>query len=334
MTYEDFKGELYRIIMQQEEVKGKKILLLEKGFTSGDSQMLSMIRYINRVNFGREDCVVQDDYIHVVWGDGNIRSMMNWSVKEYYEKFERIGWEGILPELLTKIHNAGQSLDWLNMEANGYEACKERLIIRPINYDKNKYELENCIYFLQGDIALTLYGIVTDQEEDFVTMKITEQLIEEWPVSDEMLLKNAMYNTQELMPPRLYYSTDLRKSHKQSEGIFMPDEADMNAELFEVKQDDELEGALGYRLSTTKGINGAVAFFYPGVRERLGEIMGGDYYVGFTSIHEAIIHPVDRQDALHMRDSIRDINRIFPGNEMLSNRVYRYDTRKCELTEV
>ena len=52
MNYEDFKGELYRIIMQQGDVKGRKVMLLEKGFTTRDDQMLNMIRYINRTCFG------------------------------------------------------------------------------------------------------------------------------------------------------------------------------------------------------------------------------------------------------------------------------------------
>lgn len=339
MNYEEFKGELFRIIMQQEEVKGKKVMLLEKGFTTRDAQMLSMIRYINKVTYGREDNVVRADYIHVVWGEGSIRSMMNWGVREYFEKYKKNGWEGVLPELLIKIQNAGHSLEWLHLEAGGYELCRDRLIIRPINYERNKYELESCIYWQYGDIALTLYGIVSDEEDDYVTMKISHHLIEEWNISDEALLTNAMRNTCALMPPRLYYCTDLRRKHDPGEGIFMPEEAigtenEEEFSPFQVHLDNELEGSLGYRLSTTKGINGAVALFYPGVQERLSQMMGGDYLVGFTSIHEAIIHPVSRQQPLNMKESIHDINEVFPWDEMLSDRVFRYCSERRELVEV
>lgn len=348
MNYEEFKGELFRIIMQQQEVKGKKVMLLEKGFTTHDAQMLSMIRYINKVTLGREDNVVQADYIHVVWGEGSIRSMMNWGVREYFEKYKKVGWEGILPELLVKIQNAGHSLEWLHLEAEGYELCRDRLIIRPVNYERNKYELESCIYWQYGDIALTLYGVVSDEEDDYVTMKISHHLIEEWNISDEALLTNAMHNTCELMPPRLYYCTDLRRKHDPGEGIFMQEEA-VGAEntesgegsdeeevfpFFQVHLDNELEGSLGYRLSTTKGINGAVALFYPGVQERLAQMMGGDYLVGFTSIHEAIIHPAHRQQPLNMKESIHDINEVFPKDEMLSDKVFRYCSERKELVEV
>lgn len=334
MTYEEFKGELFRIIMQQEEVKGKKVMLLEKGFTTRDSKMLSMIRYINKVTFGREDNIVRADYIHVVWGEGNIRSMMNWSVREYFDKYKKIGWEGILPDLLIKIQNTGQSMDWLRQDNDGYRHSRERLIIRPINYERNKYELENCIYWRYGEIALTLYGVVSDQEDDYVTTKINRNLVDIWNVSDEVLLTNALHNTCALMPPRLYYCSDLRRKHDRNEGVFMTGEQSGEISLFQVHLDNELEGALGYRLSTTKGINGAIALFYPGVQERLAELMGGDYYVGFTSIHEAIIHPVNRQNPDNMKDSIHDINEVFPREEMLTNRVFQYHVAHKELVEV
>ncbi len=334
MTYEEFKGELFRIIMQQEVVKGKKVMLLEAGFTTHDNQLLSMIRYINKVSYGKEDNIVRSDYIHVMWGEGNIRSMMNWSVREYFDKYRLQGWEGMLPELLMKIQNAGQSMDWLCLEKEGYESSRDRLIIRPINYDRNRYELENCIYWRYGDIALTLYGVVSDEEEDYVTMKINRGLIEAWEMEDEVLLTNALMNTCKLMPPRLYYCTDLRRKHPWNEGVIMPGELTEGEELFQVHRDNEMEGALGYRLTTTRGINGAIALFYPGVREQLANLLGGDYLVGFTSIHEVILHPADRQLPDNMRESIQDINEIFPREEMLTNRIYRYYAARNDMKEV
>lgn len=114
----------------------------------------------------------------------------------------------------------------------------------------------------------------------------------------------------------------------------MPGEAAEEAPVFQIHPDNEMEGALGYRLTTTRTMNGAVALFYPGVQERLAQLMGGDYHVGFTSIHEAILHPVNRQSPENMRDSIHDINEVFPRDEMLSNEVFRYYTGRKELAVV
>lgn len=335
MTYEEFKGELFRIIMQQEEVPGRRIMLLERGYTSQDSQMLAMIRYINRVTFGREDNVIHGDYIHVVWGNGTIRSMMNWDVREYYERYRVSGWQGVVPVLLTKIQRCGRSTDWLYLGEGGYEKTKEKLIIRPINYLFNQYELEESVYWRCGDIALTLYGIVCDEEDEFMTMKMKREITGAWNRTDAELLTQALQNTERLMPPRLYPSTALKEHYEPGEGAFMPQECSCSLEelLAKLRMTSEMEGSLGYRLTTAKTINGAVAYFYPGVKERLAELMG-DYYIGFTSIHEAIIHPVARQSPDSIRRSIRQINLAFPREEMLTGRIYQYLSGRKELVEV
>ncbi len=330
MTYEEFKGELYRIIMQQEDVKGRKIMLLEKGYTTRDSQILNMIRYINRVTFGREDNVMHGDYLQVIWGEGSIRSVMNWDIQEYYERFQKEGWQGVIPELLLKIQRSGLSTEWLQLSQSGYQQTADRLIVRPIHYETNQYELESGIFWKFGDMALTLYGIVYDAEDDYVTMKLKREITDVWKMEDDTLLENALKNSVSLMPPRLYRSTDLRSKHSLEEGIFMECDGETDQELFHT---GSMEGVLGYRLTTTKTINGAIAFFYPGVRERLGELFG-DYYVGFTSIHEAVIHPVNHQNPQCMKESIREINEVFPKEEMLSNCIYRYRTRRGDLIEV
>ena len=67
---------------------------------------------------------------------------------------------------------------------------------------------------------------------------------------------------------------------------------------------------------------------------QLTELMGGDYLVGFTSIHEAIIHPAQLQDHENMKESIHDINEVFPRDEMLTNKVFRYYAAQKELIEV
>lgn len=340
MTYEEFKGELYRIIMQQEEIRGRKILLLEKGYTASDSRTLNMIRYINRVTLGREDDVIHADYIHVIWGEGSIRSMMNWDIQECFEKYKKEGWQGLIPELLGRIQRCGLSEEWLQLDNEGYEQVRDRLILRPINYQFNQLELEECIYWKFGDIAMTLYGVVYDGEDDYLTMKMKREMTGKWGLGDEELLGDAFRNTMELMPPRLYRSTDLRSKHSREEGVFMEPERSMICRDVKAEEDpftfpyrSYVDGVLGYRLTTTKSLNGAIAIFYPGVCERLAELFG-DFYIGFTSIHEAIIHPAEHQSPVCMKESIRSVNAMFPREEMLTDRIYRYFADTREMAEI
>lgn len=331
MTYEEFKGELLRNIMQQKEVKGKSVRLLEKGFVSRDRLMKLAIKCMNLSINIKDENVLRGDFIYLTWGGPRVVSSLQWNVREYYDKFKEEGWQGVLPRIMAKLQQAGNENTEMFLGNGSFEQSRSRLIIRPINYDANKYELDSCIYWKFGDIALVLYGLIHDSEEDFVTMKIYRGMTENWGLKDDYLLTSALLNTCALMPPRLYYCTDLRRHHDQGDGVFMPDE---EGEPIEICLKDEFEGALGYRLTITRGINGAVAIFYPGVQEQLYELMGGDYFVGFTSIHEAVVHPVNNQTAGSIRDSIRDINAIFPSEEMLTNRVYRYCGERKQMMEI
>ena len=46
-----------------------------------------------------------------------------------------------------------------------YEFIRNRLIVRPINFTDNKYELKDCVYKKIGDIALVLYVLLYDDEK-------------------------------------------------------------------------------------------------------------------------------------------------------------------------
>ena len=81
-------------------------------------------------------------------------------------------------------------------------------------------------------------------------------------------------------------------------------------------------------VTTTKQVNGAVAMFYPGVKERIAELYGDSYYVVFTSIHEARTHCRGAFSPRHMLRSLQETNQAFPTEEMLSETVFYYDRDK------
>ncbi len=275
--------------------------------------------------------MLHEDVIYAAWNNGVLQNMFCWQVRPMYECFKSEGWQSVLPEIAAKLQNAGGVKESIAVGNSDNRLGSDRLIVRPINYCRNAAELENCIYWRLGDTALVLYALIYESSEDFMTMKIGRSMIEKYKLSDEVVLTTALLNTYAKMPPRLYHCLDLRCSHDEWEGVFMPGET---GTPIEIHVEDELEGLQGYRLTTTRGLNGAIAFFYPGVKERLAELFGGDYYVGFTSIHEAVIHPVRHKVLGEMKSSIRYINAVFGEREMLTNQMYRYMSARKELVEV
>ena len=327
MTYEEFKKELYRNLRTQEMSRGKQIMLFEKGGIFNDADEITIIRLMNLAYHGREDTVVREDMICAVWKKQGIVSMLHWSMRPAYERFKKEGWQGVLPRMAAKMQRSGETADCA--AAENCASGSDRLIIRPLHAPCE--QLENGICWRFGDIALALYLLLHDDAEGFLTVKMNRDMVEKWDMTDEVMLTNALLNTYARMPPRLYYGADIRSQYGKGYGVFMPGE---KGRRIVVHPCDEREGMQGYLLTTARRLNGAVALFYPGVKERLAELLDGDYYVGFTSIHEAVVYSA-RHKVLHeMKEAIQRTNIMFDRREMLTNRVYRYSSSRKELIEV
>lgn len=331
MTYEEFKKELYRNILLQAEGKDKRIKLYERKTICSEMQDLQIIKALNVSCFGTADILIHEDVICALWERQGRLNMIHWKLRPLYERYKKEGWQSVLPEILVRLEQVGKGSSQLFAENASYEECSDKLILRPINYRRHRRELDNCIYWRYGDIALVLYGLLCDEGNDYVTIKIHRDMTAGWEQPDTRLLTNALLNSYEKMPPRLFKAGDFETKPDVSKGIFIPEE---KASSLPINPSDRWEGLRGYRLTTVRQLNGALAMFYPGVRKRLAEIMGGDYYVGFTSIHEAVIHPVRFKNPNDMKEAIQHINAVFDEQEMLTNRVYRYSCKREELLEV
>lgn len=328
MIYEKFKRELYCNVMQQRCRTDVIVRLFECREICMDEEGLQMIYLINLADHGVRDAVVREDILCMSWG-GGIANMKYWRVPFLYERFQREGWMGVLPEIVVRLQEGGseERSKW----RSGYEYSRRRHILRPLNYYFNREDLEGCIYWRFGDVALVLYDLVFETEEDCTTMKVNREMAEDWHVEDSILLNNALLNTRERMPPRLFGGDDFRSGCDRKEGIFMPEDGQISVPI---PGRDEREEMKGYRLTTVKRTNGAVALFYPYVKERLAWMLQGDFYVGFPSIHEAVVHPVRYRVLSEMKEAIRHTNLVFDQREMLTNRVYRYMSSRQELLEV
>ncbi len=329
MTYEEFKRELYRNLRQQKMTGEKQVILLEKGEIYDSEDVKKMLRMVNLSDYGREDTIVREDILCVVWKRREMVSVLHWKVRAVYEKFKQEGWQSVLPQMVSKIRQVGRIRK--RVPKGDYTQESDRLIIRPLYYPDYRSELESGIYWRFGDIALVLCLLVQEDAENFVTMKLRREMTERWNVTDETLLTNALLNTYAKMPPRLYYGTDIRSEYDYHYGVFMPGEKGLGIRIHPRNERERLHG---YLLTTTRRWNGAVALFYPGVKERLAELLDGDFYVGFTGIHEAVVHPAGSKVLHELKEAIYRTNILFERREMLTGRVYRYSCSRKELIEV
>ena len=208
-------------------------------------------------------------------------------------------------------------------EITDYEKIRSDLILRPLCYRTVREELKNVPHIRMGDIALALYAVMAHVGNDYFTAKIHRAQMAQWKRNESLVLEEALINTSFLYPPRLYSMEDLLNWDEKSseDGVFMGANP-------RVRLHGEIKGLV---LTNTLELNGAIALFYPGVAERIANGFDSNFYIGFTSIHEAQIHPVDMIDPEVIRESLKETNRLCNKKEdILSGKVYLYDRdRRC-----
>ena len=202
------------------------------------------------------------------------------------------------------------------LEAADYVKARDKLFIRLVNIEKNKLELRNAIYKSIGDIALVLYLRVEETKERLTSIKIRKEFVEGWKQDREQVFADALLNTYYLAPPRIYRWEELIYDLEYEGDNFM----DVLAQ-YELRKD-----AMGNCLSTTKRTNGAVAVFLPGVAQRLAYLLGGSFYMVFTSIHEVMIHIVTMVDPKDLQHVLQNtIEEATPAEDVLTCKIYHYN---------
>ena len=203
-------------------------------------------------------------------------------------------------------------------QTSDYEKIRGELILRPLCYRNVREDLRTVPHIRMGEIALALYAVMAHVGNDYFTAKVHRNQIASWKRSESAILEEALINTSFLYPPRLYTMDDLVNWDTKSseDGVFMGDHP-------KVRLHGDVRGMV---LTNTLELNGAIAMFYPGVAERIAGGFDNDFYIGFTSVHEAQIHPVGAVPPEVIRESLMDTNRVCNKKEdVLSGRVYLYD---------
>lgn len=245
--------------------------------------------------------------------------------------YNEAGESAVIKTVLDNIKYALFIKDQADSTANAldtYEGIKDRLIIRPLNFDINESKVKGCIYKKVEDIALTVYAIVLDDRENGIlnTIKIPLEVVETWEgVTPEQVYTNALENTAKYYNPRLYTDIFNIESAPFKECALM-------SNGYTVKELSPDRIAL---LTTDRKTNGAIAAFLPGTLERISELYGdSDFYIAFTSIHEAMTHKKGSIEPESIKRNVTETNRIFGADDTLSNLVWLYSADTKELTTV
>ncbi|MCL2387438.1 MAG: DUF5688 family protein [Defluviitaleaceae bacterium] len=202
-----------------------------------------------------------------------------------------------------------------------FDEVKNRLIIRPLNYNKNKKLLKGHVYRLNGDIAITLYMLMNNDASGLSTAKVERRTIEKWNLHENYIFDLAEENTLKNFKPYVVPIDIFLKGAEDADDV--PD----NNKFF-MEQDFKLMKSVQstYVLFLQDNINNATIPFINGTLQRLSEIMNDDLYLVIASMSYLVMHP---QKSISLKQAKRNArnektNPYADPDEYLSDNVYLY----------
>ncbi len=215
---------------------------------------------------------------------------------------------------IESVRNAGYFENTKKLES--YNKAKDQMVIRMLNLDEHYEELRDAIYRVVGDMALVLYMQLGESNGRITSVKIKKNHARLWKMNEDDVFEYGLHNMLKMTEPRIFLWDKLL------EDLYYPGEAFLEKDF----QMDFAQSAMGVCLSTADRINGAAMIFLPGIAQRLGELMGDDYYLVFTSVHEVMIHPVTYAEPSELKRVLKDtVDETTPEEDFLTYQIYRYD---------
>ena len=262
---------------------------------------------------------------------------------------ECAGWNVYLDDLYERYHE-GEDLDMLLEEAAfrceeglgfrapvspedmrlDFESIRNRLSVRLLGVTHNMSYMDGKPYIDTGCGLAMIATIGCDSmgsNEWFLS--VTDEILrKEIRTTREELLTAALENAVKTEPPVLVSLEDYVRANYGSAASVQ--------NFLEDPDIDEYRRSRALMLSNESMFFGAAALFYPGVTERIAEILRCGYYVLPSSVHEVmIISDAAEPDVFGMMETVKEANRtVVNRSDFLSDDVLRYDTAEKKLSVV
>ena len=215
-------------------------------------------------------------------------------------------------EGIEKGRSASGGMFDLVPDMTNWEKIKDKVTVRVIGVSRNTELLKEVPCRLFGDIALIYQVSVKAPDDTLMTVRITNNLMKQYDISEPQLYDTAMENSQRLQKVTC---------RPMGEAI---------GDLLGTMDDPEVYEAPAklYVLSNESLQFGAAALFYPGVIEKIGKSIPEGFYILPSSIHEVLILPKNQGEKAMLENMVQEINetQVAP-DEVLSDFVSEYDAQ-------
>ncbi len=193
---------------------------------------------------------------------------------------------------------------------DSFESVRDRLYIKLINREKNADFLAEAPYEPYLDLAVVAYVRVYDRNIGNGVIMVRNEHLKLWGVSGDEVLAAARKNTHDHDDFNIRHIMDVLSSMGNT-GFGCEEAA------------DELPM---YVATNRKMMNGAAVLTMNDKLKEFSDVIGGDYYVIPSSVHELILFARDEdRNTGDIDDLIREVNTTqLSPDEVLSDHAYLY----------
>lgn len=246
-------------------------------------------------------------------------------INELYEKYSSgMNLDEIVGDIadLRIEHDPPEEAQSIGSIFTNYEMVKQRLEIHLCDMELNRDKLKNQVYTEQGDFAATYHIKIGGDGMLRGSAAVTPNLLKGWGITEEQLREDS-----------------LRAEH--SKGAVFTDIEELVAEkTFGLKstnlldkQNDVIDNEVGfsfYYLTSEEKRYGASMILQEDVMGKVSKLMGGDFYILPSSIHETLIVPTTTQMTLEdMSIMVQYVNKeAVEPEDKLSDKVQFYDSKE------
>ena len=245
-------------------------------------------------------------------------------INELYEKYSSgMNLDEIVGDIadLRIEHDPPEEAQSIGSIFTNYEMVKQRLEIHLCDMELNRDKLKNQVYTEQGDFAATYHIKIGGDGMLRGSATVTPNLLKSWGITEEQLREDS-----------------LRAEHSKG-AVFTDIEALVAEKILGLKpinlldkQNDIIDNGDGfslYCLTCEDYRYGASMILREDVMDKVSKLMGGDFYILPSSIHETLIVPTTTQMTLEdMSIMVQDANKeAVEPEDKLSDKVQFYDSK-------
>lgn len=260
---------------------------------------------------------------------GNDNLTPNIYLDSFYEQYVsgQMAMEDILENVAMMRTELSTQTPELNMDGlEDYGKAKDHLQIHLCDGKRNETRLQEMVSTQQGDFTATYYVCLFEGTEGIGGVAVTPEMLQRWGVSLEQLHADALAADAARTPMLSSIEDLLREVLLGDEAVNLLEQRDENGNrrVVELPENDRIPL---YCLSNESKNQGASLILNGEVLKAVGEVMGEDFYVLPSSVHEMMILPSTAPiQPWEMQKLVQEINESQVADvEVLSDQVQYYD---------